>query len=56
MRPLPETIILVLAPFAPLFSKRVRHRAQLMLLGPILAPGLRTVTAVLRVSASRRLR
>src|ERR671931_2776071 len=49
MPPLPEGIILVLAPFAPLFSHRVWLHAQLLLLGAILAPGARTVTAALRV-------
>jgi hypothetical protein len=48
MPPLPEAIILVLAPFAPLFSRRVWRHAQLLLLGAILAPGARTVTAALR--------
>src|SRR5918992_937211 len=47
--PLPEAIILVLAPFAPLFSDRVWIHAQLLLVGAILAPGARTVTAALRV-------
>src|SRR5919108_775073 len=46
---LPEAIILVLAPFAPLFSERVWLHAQVLLLGAILAPGARTVTAALRV-------
>jgi hypothetical protein len=45
---LPEAIILVLAPFAPLFSQRVWVHAQLLLLGAMLAPGARTVTAALR--------
>jgi hypothetical protein len=49
MPPLPEAIILVLAPFAPLFSHRVWLHAQVMLLGAMLAPGARTVTAALRV-------
>src|SRR5919199_6557604 len=49
MPPLPESIILVLAPFAPLFSQRVWLHAQLLLLGAMLAPGARTVTAALRV-------
>jgi hypothetical protein len=49
MPPLPEAIILVLTPFAPLFSHRVWCHAQLLLLGAILAPGARTVTAALRV-------
>ena len=46
---LPEAIILVLAPFVPLFSERVWVHAQVLLLGAILAPGARTVTAALGV-------
>jgi DDE superfamily endonuclease len=49
MPPLPDAIIRVLTPFAPLFSHRVWLHAQLLLLGAILAPGARTVTAALRV-------
>ena len=49
MPPLPEAIILVLAAFAPLFSQRVWGHAQVLLLGAILTPGPRTVTAALRV-------
>src|ERR671914_478142 len=49
MPPLPEAIILVLAPFAPLFSHRVWLHAQVLLVGAMLAPGARTVTAALRV-------
>ena len=49
MPPLPEAIILVLAPFAPLFSPRVWLHAHRLLLGAMLAPGARTVTAALRV-------
>ena len=49
MPPLPEAIILVLAPFAPLFSHRVWPHAQVLLVGAMLAPGARTVTAALRV-------
>jgi hypothetical protein len=49
MPPLPDAIIVMLAPFAPLFSRRVWCHAQLLLLGAILAPGARTVTASLRV-------
>ena len=45
MPPLPEAIILVLAPFAPLFSCRVWCHAQVWLLGAMLAPSARTVTA-----------
>ena len=49
MPPLPEAIILVLAPFTPLFSHRVWLHAQVLLVGAMLAPGARTVTAALRV-------
>src|SRR5215471_5751896 len=49
MLPLPDAILLVLAPFAPLFSHRVRLQAQTLHLGAMLAPGARTVTAALRV-------
>ena len=45
---LAEAIILVLAPFAPLFSDRVWVHAQVILLGAMLTPGPRTVTAALR--------
>ena len=57
MPPLPEAIILVLAPFAPVFSPRVWDHAQLLLLGAILASGPRTVTTALRamgLAAERR--
>ena len=49
MLPLPEAIIQVLAPFAPLFSVRVWRHAQVLLLGAMLASGTRTVTTALRV-------
>ena len=48
MRTLPTTMIQVLAPFAPLFSKRVFQHAQVLLAGAILAPGKRTVSSALR--------
>jgi DDE superfamily endonuclease len=51
---LPDAIIQLLAPFAPLFSARVWRHAQLLLLGAILAPGARTVTAALRVMGLAR--
>ena len=57
MPPLPEAIILVLAPFGPLFSDRVWRHAQVLLLGAMLAPRARTVTTALRVmglAAERR--
>jgi hypothetical protein len=39
----------ILTAFAELFSKRVWQHAQILLLGAILAPGQRTVTAILRI-------
>jgi hypothetical protein len=48
MRTLPTAMIAVLAPFAPLFSKRVWQHAQVLLMGAILAPGPRTVGSALR--------
>jgi hypothetical protein len=47
VRTLPNAMIQVLAPFVPLFSKRVWRHAQVLLAGAILAPGKRTVTAAL---------
>src|SRR6476620_11785042 len=46
---LPEQIIRVLRPFAPVFSGRVWPWATALLVGAILAPGPRTVAAALRV-------
>ncbi len=48
MRTLPTEMIQVLAPFAPLFSKRVWRHVQVLLTGAILAPGKRTVASALR--------
>src|SRR5215212_3310068 len=48
MRTLPTAMIRVLAPFAPLFSKRVWQNVQVLLAGAILAPGRRTVASALR--------
>ncbi len=48
MPTLPTTMIRLLAPFAPLFSKRVWQNAQVLLVGAILAPGRRTVSSALR--------
>src|SRR5215218_4906119 len=41
-------MVQALAPFAPLFSKRVWQHAQVLLAGAILAPGRRTVSSALR--------
>ena len=48
MRTLPPKMVQALAPFAPLFSKRVWQHAQLLLVGAILTPGRRTVSSALR--------
>ncbi len=49
MHTLPPAMILLLRPFAPLFSKRVWVHAQVLLMGALLAPAQRTVAAALRV-------
>jgi hypothetical protein len=48
MHALPTTMVRLLAPFAPLFSKRVWQHVQVLLAGAILAPGRRTVSSALR--------
>jgi DDE superfamily endonuclease len=48
VRTLPTTMIQALAPFAPLFSKRLWGYVQVLVAGTILAPGKRTVTSALR--------
>jgi DDE superfamily endonuclease len=53
---LPPAMIPMLGPFAPLFSKRVWCHVQVLLGGAILAPGIRTVAAVLRVMGLSRCR
>ena len=47
MHTLPTTMIRLLAPFAPLFSKRVFEHVRVLLAGAILAPGRRTVGSAL---------
>lgn len=49
MLTLPDDYLNILKTFVPLFSKLVWRHAQVLLLGAILAPGKRTVTAVLRI-------
>ena len=49
MHTLPNEYTTILSSFARLFSKRVWQQAQLLLIGAILAPGQRTVAAVLRI-------
>src|SRR5579859_4080393 len=46
---LPNTIMALLVPFAPLFSSRVWRHVPLLVAGAILAPGRRMVSSVLRV-------
>jgi DDE superfamily endonuclease len=46
---LPPRFVPVIVPFAALFRQRTWRHARALLLGAILAPGLRTVTSVLRV-------
>jgi hypothetical protein len=45
----PKEFARFLTTLAPLFTKRVWPRVQVLLVGAILAPGKRTVTAALRV-------
>ena len=49
MSPLPAAIVALLVPFAPLFDRRTWRKAQVLLVGAVLAPGKRTVTAALRI-------
>jgi DDE superfamily endonuclease len=49
MRDLPEAIITVLRHFELAFSEQVWEWARILLVGAVLAPGIRTVTSVLRV-------
>jgi hypothetical protein len=49
MLTLPAVLSPLIVEFAPLFSKPVWEHAQVLLVGAILAPGKRTVTACLRV-------
>ena len=49
MLSLPNEMIAVLDPFAPVFRKRVWERVKLLVVGAILVPGQRTIASVLRV-------
>jgi hypothetical protein len=46
---LPQDIVHLLVPFAQAFSERTWEWVQILIVGAILAPGRRTVTAILRV-------
>src|SRR3954452_13691159 len=50
MSSLPSWIAAMLAPFAPLFSRRVWAHAQVLVAGTLLAPAQRTVAAALRAT------
>lgn len=49
MSTLPTEYITILEAFACMFSRRIWLRAQILLMGAILAPGQRTVCAILRI-------
>src|SRR5512134_3245110 len=49
MGALPPDVLTIISGFAPLFTTRVWRRAHVLLIGAILTPGKRTVTAVLRI-------
>src|SRR5215467_5892262 len=49
MLTVPVALTRLIVKFAPLFSKRMWAHAQVLVVGALLAPGKRTVTAVLRV-------
>jgi len=49
MKMLPKDLIGLMLPFAALFSNRVWQRVMILVVGAILAPGRRTVSAILRV-------
>lgn len=51
---LPDAMIAVLRPFAQAFSERTWEWVQILVVGAILAPGRRTVTAILRVMGLRQ--
>ena len=50
MPTLPNDYLSLIQIFAPHFSNCIWQHAQVLLLGAILAPGRRTVTAVLRIN------
>jgi hypothetical protein len=49
MLTLPSEYVTLIQAFAPIFSKRIWQHLQVLIIGAILAPGKRTVTAVLRI-------
>ena len=51
---LPTEVTALLALFAPLFTSSVWYHAQILIIGAILTPGKRTVTAILSVMGLRQ--
>ena len=51
---LPSRFAAVILCFAPLFLQRSWRRAEVLLIGAILAPGRRTVTSILRITGLGR--
>src|SRR4030095_5670514 len=51
---LPAEMTAFLAPFAPLFTPSVWYHAQVLVVGALLTPGKRTVTAILSVMGLRQ--
>jgi hypothetical protein len=49
MLTVPQEFVTLMTTFAPLLAKRVWPHVPLLLVGAILTPGKRTVTAALRV-------
>ena len=56
MSPLPPRFVTLIVPFAALFRQRTWRHARALLVGAILAPGVRTVTSVLRILGLARQR
>ena len=54
MLTLSKEYLTLISRFAPVFSRRVWQHVQVLLVGAILAPGKRTVTAVLRIMGLSR--
>jgi len=54
MLTLPAEIMPILGAFAPVFSERVWDWVQVLVIGAILAPGKRTVSAVLTIVGQRQ--
>ena len=53
---LPAEVMTFLAQFAPLFPPSVWYHAQVLVIGALLTPGKRTVTAILSVMGLRQSR